>query len=184
MPLGARDTGAILIDAKSRDDIARPLRGQFTPSGSARPRSPSSAACAWRSARINSVIILNHRVMQKETDDQVAVPRVEDLTARHDNADQREPRQRRSQSRQSISPGRAHRLPGAAEDGQAREREHDPRFQRLRHSAVESAINRAGGPRPGPLPGSRPRWLQPKSGSWTALEVRRGECPERHEEAQ
>jgi hypothetical protein len=91
--------------------------------------------------------ILNHRVMQKETDDQVAVPLVEDLAKRYDNLISV------SLDKGFHSPANQERLgeiidfPVLPKKGKRSaselEREHDPRFQRLRrrHSAVESAIN-------------------------------------------
>jgi hypothetical protein len=91
--------------------------------------------------------ILSHRVMQHETDDQVAVPVVEDLAKRyphiasvsfdkgfHSTANQQ----------QLAEVVDFPVLPKKGKRSQAeQEREHSPRFQRLRrrHSAVESAIN-------------------------------------------
>ncbi|WP_242463863.1 ISNCY family transposase, partial [Thiococcus pfennigii] len=91
--------------------------------------------------------ILNHRVMPKETDDQVAVPLVEDLAKRYDNLISV------SLDKGFHSPANQERLgeiidfPVLPKKGRRSaselEREHSPRFQRLRrrHSAVESAIN-------------------------------------------
>jgi transposase, IS5 family len=91
--------------------------------------------------------ILNHRVMQRETDDQAAVPLVEDLAAHypevasvsmdkgfHSPANQR---QLADIIDFPVLPKKGKR--SAAELA----REHDPRFVRLRrrHSGVESAIN-------------------------------------------
>ena len=91
--------------------------------------------------------ILNHRVMQQETDDQVAVPLVADLAERYEHAI-------------NVSLDKGFHSPANQQDlaeiidfsvlpkkgkrsAQEREREHNPRFQRVRrrHSAVESAIN-------------------------------------------
>jgi IS5 family transposase len=91
--------------------------------------------------------ILTHRVMPHETDDQVAVPVVEDLKQRFPHI--------RSVSfdKGYHSPANQQRLseivdfPVLPKKGKCnateREREHSPRFRRLRqqHSAVESAIN-------------------------------------------
>lgn len=91
--------------------------------------------------------LLNHRVMQKETDDQAAVPLVADLAERHDDVISV------SLDKGFHSPANQHRLaeiidfPVLPKKGKrpasALEREHSARFQRLRrrHSAVESAIN-------------------------------------------
>jgi len=91
--------------------------------------------------------ILNHRVMQRETDDQAAIPLVEDLAAHypevasvsmdkgfHSPANQR---QLADIIDFPVLPKKGKR--SAAEQA----REHDPRFVRLRrrHSGVESAIN-------------------------------------------
>jgi hypothetical protein len=91
--------------------------------------------------------ILSHRVMQGETDDQVAVPVVEELAQRY-------PRIASISFDQGFhSPANQHRLaevvdfPVLPKKGKRskpqQEREHSPRFRRLRrrHSAVESAIN-------------------------------------------
>jgi IS5 family transposase len=91
--------------------------------------------------------ILTQRVMLGETDDQVAVPVVEDLLRRF-------PRVRSvSLDKGFHSPANQQRLaelidfPVLPKKGKCnaaeQEREHSPRFQRLRrqHSAVESAIN-------------------------------------------
>ena len=91
--------------------------------------------------------ILNHRVMQKETDDQVMVPIVEDLARRFHRI------QSVSLDQGFHSPANQDHLadlvpfPVLPKKGRCNaaelERESDPRFQRLRrrHSAVESAIN-------------------------------------------
>ncbi len=91
--------------------------------------------------------ILNHRVMQKETDDQVMVPIVEDLARRFHRI------QSVSLDKGFHSPANQEHLadlvpfPVLPKKGRCNaaelERESDPRFQRLRrrHSAVESAIN-------------------------------------------
>ncbi len=91
--------------------------------------------------------ILSHRVMQGETDDQVAVPVVEELAQRY-------PRIASISFDQGFhSPANQQRLaevvdfPVLPKQGKRskpeQEREHSPRFRRLRrrHSAVESAIN-------------------------------------------
>jgi hypothetical protein len=91
--------------------------------------------------------ILNHRVMQKQTDDQIALPLVEDI-ARHFPA-----LKSVSMDKGFHSPENQRRLTevidfpvlpkkGKRSDTQ-RAHEQDPRFIRLRrrHSAVESAIN-------------------------------------------
>lgn len=91
--------------------------------------------------------ILSHRVMQHETDDQVAVPLVEDLTARFPTL------KSVSFDKGFHSPANQQRLaeiidlPVLPKKGKCSpaeyEREHHPDFQSLRrrHSAVESAIN-------------------------------------------
>jgi IS5 family transposase len=91
--------------------------------------------------------ILNHRVMQKETDDQVAVPLVADLAKRYAQVISV------SLDKGFHSPANQHRLaeiidfPVLPKKGRRSpselEREHSPRFRRLRrrHAAVESAIN-------------------------------------------
>jgi len=91
--------------------------------------------------------LLSHRVMQHETDDQVAVPVVEELAQRY-------PKITSVSFDQGFhSPANQQRLaevvdfPVLPKKGkrakQEQQREHSPRFQRLRrrHSAVESAIN-------------------------------------------
>jgi hypothetical protein len=91
--------------------------------------------------------ILSHRVMQHESDDQVAVPMVEDLAQRYPDIASV------SFDQGFHSPANQQRLaevvdfPVLPKKGKRsqpeQEREHSPRFQRLRrrHSAVESAIN-------------------------------------------
>jgi hypothetical protein len=91
--------------------------------------------------------ILSHRVMQHESDDQVAVPMVEDLARRDPDIASV------SFDQGFHSPANQQRLaevvdfPVLPKKGKCaqpeQEREHSPRFQRLRrrHSAVESAIN-------------------------------------------
>ena len=91
--------------------------------------------------------ILSQRVMQHETDDQVAVPVVEDLAKRYPNI------RSVSLDKGYHSPANQRRLaeivpfPVLPKKGKCNAvehaREHTPRFQRLRrqHSAVESAIN-------------------------------------------
>jgi len=91
--------------------------------------------------------LLGHRVMQGETDDQLAVPVVEDLAQRYPEIASV------SFDQGFHSPANQQRLaevvdfPVLAKKGKRsqpeQEREHSPRFQRLRrrHSAVESAIN-------------------------------------------
>ena len=91
--------------------------------------------------------ILNHRVMQKETDDQVALPLVADLAERYDHVISV------SMDKGFHSPANQQGLaeiidfPVLPKKGKCSpselEREHHPRFRRLRrrHSAVESAIN-------------------------------------------
>jgi hypothetical protein len=91
--------------------------------------------------------ILNHRVMQQETDDQVAVPLVEDLVARFPTLNSV------SFDKGFHSPANQQgladliELPVLPKKGKCSqaddEREHHPDFQHLRrrHSAVESAIN-------------------------------------------
>jgi len=91
--------------------------------------------------------ILNHRVMQHESDDQVAVPVVEDLARRYphiasvsfDKGYHSKANQQRLAEVVDFPV-----LPSKGKPAKAvREREHSPRFQHLRrrHSAVESAIN-------------------------------------------
>mgnify|MGYP006431775553 CR=1 FL=1 len=91
--------------------------------------------------------ILNHRVMQRETDDQVAVPVVKDLAQRYPHIASV------SFDKGYHSPANQQQLaevvdfPVLPKKGKCsqheQEREERPRFQRLRrrHSAVESAIN-------------------------------------------
>lgn len=91
--------------------------------------------------------ILNYRVMQKETDDQVVVPIVEDLNRRFDRIESV------SFDKGFHSPANQNSLADlvpfpvlpkkGGRNAAELERESDPRFQRLRrrHSAVESAIN-------------------------------------------
>ena len=91
--------------------------------------------------------VLNHRVMQGETDDQVAVPVVEDLARRYPSIASA------SFDKGYHSPANQQRLaevvdfPVLPKKGKCsaseHAREHSPRFERLRrrHSAVESAIN-------------------------------------------
>ena len=91
--------------------------------------------------------ILAHRVMQRQTDEQVAVPVVEDLAQRYSNIASV------SFDKGFHSPANQQRLaevvdfPVLPKKGrrsqQEQAREHSPRFVRLRrqHSAVESAIN-------------------------------------------
>ncbi|MEA3643554.1 MAG: ISNCY family transposase [Lamprobacter sp.] len=91
--------------------------------------------------------VLNHRVMQGETDDQVAVPVVKDLARRYPSIASA------SFDKGYHSPANQQRLaevvdfPVLPKKGKCsaseHAREHSPRFERLRrrHSAVESAIN-------------------------------------------
>ena len=91
--------------------------------------------------------VLSHRVMQGETDDQVAVPVVEDLARRYPRIASA------SFDKGYHSPANQQRLaevvdfPVLPKKGKCsaseHTREHSPRFERLRrrHSAVESAIN-------------------------------------------
>jgi IS5 family transposase len=91
--------------------------------------------------------ILSHRVMQQETDDQVAVPIVQALTAQFPEVNSV------SMDKGFHSPANQRQLaeiidfpvlPKKGRRAQAElEREHDPRFVHLRrrHSGVESAIN-------------------------------------------
>jgi IS5 family transposase len=91
--------------------------------------------------------ILNHRVMEKCTDDQIAIPLVEDLCARFPEV------KSVSMDKGFHSPANQKRLaeivdlPVVPKKGKCSaaeaEREHDPEFIRLRrrHSGVESAIN-------------------------------------------
>jgi IS5 family transposase len=91
--------------------------------------------------------ILNHRVMHKQTDDQVAVPLVEDIATRFPAVNSV------SLDKGFHSPENQRRLteiidfpvlPKKGKRSQAQlAHEQDPRFVRLRHrhSAVESAIN-------------------------------------------
>ena len=91
--------------------------------------------------------ILNHRVMQQETDDQAAAPLVEDLAAHYPQVESV------SMDKGFHSPENQRKLadiidfPVLPKNGKRcateLEREHDPRFIRMsrRHSGVESAIN-------------------------------------------
>jgi len=91
--------------------------------------------------------ILNHRVMEKTTDDKVAVPLVQDLHARfptlHSVSMDKGFHSKENQAKLAkIVPFPV--LPKKGKRNQNElEREHDPEFIRLRHrhSAVESAIN-------------------------------------------
>jgi hypothetical protein len=91
--------------------------------------------------------ILSHRVMQHETDDQVAVPVVEDLAKRYPSIasvsfDKGFHSQANQQQLAEIVDFPV--LPKKGKRSKVEQaREHNPRFQRLRrrHSAVESAIN-------------------------------------------
>jgi hypothetical protein len=91
--------------------------------------------------------ILNHRVMQRETDEQAAIPLVEDLAAHYPAV------KSVSMDKGFHSPANQRALadiidfpvlPKKGKRSAAEQaREHDPRFVRLRrrHSGVESAIN-------------------------------------------
>jgi hypothetical protein len=91
--------------------------------------------------------ILNHRVMQKQTDDQIAVPLVEDLAQRYPTLKSasmdkgfHSPENQRCLAEIiefPVLPKKGKRSPAQSAH------EHDPRFIRLRrrHSGVESAIN-------------------------------------------
>ena len=91
--------------------------------------------------------ILNHRVMQRETDDQAAIPLVEDLAAHYPHVESvsmdkgfHSPANQRALAEIIDFPV----LPKKGKCSAAEQaREHDPRFVRLRrrHSGVESAIN-------------------------------------------
>jgi len=91
--------------------------------------------------------ILNHRVMQRETDDQAAIPLVEDLAAHYpavESVSMDKGFHSLSNQRQLADIIDFPVLPKKGKRSAAEQvREHDPRFVRLRrrYSGVESAIN-------------------------------------------
>ena len=110
--------------------------------------------------------ILTHRVMQKQTDDQIAVPLVEHLAKHLPRGQERQHGQGLPQPGEPAPPRRGDRLPRRAEEGQAFRHAARPRAGPAFHPPAPSPLGggvgdqRPGSTRTGPLSRSRHRRLQ------------------------